>query len=217
MKSNNNDNDKRFFNLSTTRLEALSDGVFAIAMTLLVLELSIPYLTGVSNAGHPTSFSEMLGEFYIYGVGFFSLGIYWVLHHYVFSFIKRSDGLLVWLNITFLALASLVPFWTQVLTFNEAGFVTLSYSFYMIVTFLVLLSILYYATINNRLVDLNTDISAISVLKRIIFIGSLIVAIVALAISLVSPVFPLIGYLFFVPGAFFLISTIYISSRPKKT
>ncbi|WP_455369911.1 TMEM175 family protein [[Eubacterium] cellulosolvens] len=214
MNSNNKD-DKYIWvlNLNTTRLEALSDGVFAIAMTLLVLELSVPYFTGTGNAGHPTSFSEMWGEFYTYGIGFFSLGVYWILHHYVFSFIKRSDGLLVWLNITFLALASLVPFWTQVLTYSGGpGPVIFYYGIYMVVTFFVLLTILYYATIGYRLVDRNIDEQYISGLKRILLIGIFLVAVVAVS----SYFIPWTGHLFIMPAAFFVIATIYISWIPKK-
>jgi uncharacterized membrane protein len=211
--SNSNDENMGALNLSPTRLEALSDGVFAIAMTLLVLEISIPYFTGTGNAGHPTSFSEMFGEFYTYAVGFFSLGVYWILHHYVFNFIKRSDGLLIWLNITFLALASLVPFWTQVLHYSGGpGLVTFYYGIYMVVTFFVLLTILYYATIGYRLVDLNIDEHYISVLKRILLIGPFMVAVVAVSSYFIS----WIGHLFVVPAAFFVIATIYVSWRPKK-
>jgi uncharacterized membrane protein len=215
--SDNDDANMGSLNLSPTRLEALSDGVFAIAITLLVLELSVPHFTGTGNASHPTSFSEMYEEFNTYAVGFFSLGLYWTLHHYVFHFIKRSDGLLVWLNITFLALASLVPFWTQVLNYNEAGLITLYYSFYMIVTFFVLLSILYYATIGDRLVDRNIDKHTVSVLKRILLVGSFIVTVVAVVIYLAHAFSPWIGPLFLVPGAFFVITTIYVTRRPKKS
>ena len=93
--------------MSPGRVEALSDGVFAIVITLLVLELSVPNFLGHGDPGHPTSLWEMRMELYNYAVGFLSLGIYWILHHYVFHFIKRSDGILAWLNILYLAFASL--------------------------------------------------------------------------------------------------------------
>lgn len=214
MTKTNDDKNVSAFNLSTTRLEALSDGVFAIAMTLLVLELSVPYFTGAGKVGHPTSFSEMGGEFYTYVLGFFSLGVYWILHHYVFNLIKRSDGLLVWLNITFLALASLIPFWSQVLIYSDLPMYAFSYyCIYMVVTFLVLLSILYYATFGYRLVDPDINKKSISILKRILFIGSFMMTVVAVS----SYFFPPATQLIYVPAVFFIIATIYICHRPKMT
>ncbi len=81
--------------LSPGRIEALSDGVIAIAITLLVLELSIPHLSGHAPEGVPTSLWDMRTELYSYSLGFMSLGVYWILHHYIFHFIKRSNGVLV--------------------------------------------------------------------------------------------------------------------------
>ena len=198
--------------LSPGRIEALSDGVFAIAMTLLVIELSVPHFLGSGDPTHPTSLWEMRGEFYNYAIGFLSLGIYWVLHHYIFYFIKRSDGVLTWLNITFLAFASLVPFWTEVLNINEGIFhVILSYGVYMIFTFFILLLILEYATRGQRLVDRDIDKLTISVLKKVILIGSFIVT-----IGVVFSYFtPYAGYLFFVAGSFFVITTAYGRHKPQ--
>jgi uncharacterized membrane protein len=198
--------------LSPGRIEALSDGVFAIAMTLLVIELSVPHFLGSGDPGHPTSLWEMRGEFYNYAIGFLSLGIYWTLHHYIFYFIKRSDGVLTWLSITYLASASLVPFWTEVLNSNEGIFrVILSYGSYMIFTFFVLLVILEYATRGYRLVDRDIDTRTISILKKVILIGSSIVA-----IGVVFSYFtPYAGYLLFVAGSFFVITTAYGRHKPQ--
>jgi hypothetical protein len=66
-------------------------------------------------------------------------------------------------------------------------------------------------------VDRYVDKSTISVLKKILLIGSLIISIATLVIYLTSSVFPLIGYLLLVPGALFVIATIYISRRHQKT
>jgi uncharacterized membrane protein len=198
--------------LSPGRIEALSDGVFAIAMTLLVIELSVPHFLGSGDPVHPTNLWEMRGEFYNYAIGFLSLGIYWTLHHYIFYFIKRSDGVLTWLNITYLACTSLVPFWTEVLNSNEGIFrVILSYGIYMIFTFFVLLVILEYATRDYRLIDRDIDTRTISILKKVILIGSSIVAIGVLF----SHFTPYAGYLLLVAGSFFVITTAYGRHRPQ--
>ncbi|NIP34093.1 MAG: DUF1211 domain-containing protein, partial [Thermoplasmata archaeon] len=62
--------------LSPGRLEALADGVIAIAITLLVLELSIPVISGGGHEGSPSSLGDMGNEFYAYAIGFWALGVY---------------------------------------------------------------------------------------------------------------------------------------------
>jgi uncharacterized membrane protein len=168
--------------LKPSRIEALTDGVFAIAMTILVLELSIPNFIG-THAGSeevPRSFVEMLPEFYVYALGFVVLGIYWILHRFMFHFIKRSDGILVWLNILFLMFAAAVPFTTAVLRVNRAltpGTTSVSLMPWVfnagseIITILILLGIWQYSTGKYRLVDQDIDKRVVWALKKIILIG----------------------------------------------
>lgn len=167
--------------LSPQRIEALTDGTFAIAMTILVLELPAPHLFGTSASGeHPTSFLEMWGEFYIYVLGFIVLGIYWILHRYIFYFIKRSDGVLIWLNISFLVLASLVPFSSKVLSVNEALLATANsqwnaastfFTITTIASILMLFAIWQYATRGYRLVSPDIDKRIISAINKVILVG----------------------------------------------
>ena len=208
--------------LKPGRIEALTDGVFAIAMTIIVLELSVPYLLGSSPPGeHPTSFLEMWEEFYIYVVGFITLGIYWILHRYMFFFIQRSDGVLIWLNILFLLLASMVPFSTKVLMINErliassqveGTAATEFFVFTTIGTILVLLVIWQYATRGHRLVDPDIDERIIPTLTRVILTG---VAIMLVGVVL-SYFIPWAGYLALVAMAFMIIVTAYGRYRPVK-
>jgi uncharacterized membrane protein len=208
--------------LTPGRIEALTDGVFAIAMTIIVLELSVPYLLASSPPGeHPTSFLEMWDEFYIYVVGFITLGIYWILHRYMFFFIQRSDGVLIWLNILFLMLASMVPFSTKVLSANEvllpraqseSNAATAFFAVTTMATILMLLVIWRYATRGYRLVDPDIDERIIPALTRVILIG---VTINAIGVA-VSYVFPWAGLLSFVAMAFMIIDTAYGRYRPVK-
>jgi uncharacterized membrane protein len=167
--------------LSPGRIEALCDGVFAIAMTILVLELSIPNLIGTHAASEdiPRSFIEILPEFYVYAMGFIVLGVYWILHHFMFHFIRRSDGVLVWLNILFLMSAALVPFLSAVLRVNKSlapgtlAPTQMPWVFYAgstVGTILILLGIWQYATGKHRLVDPDIDKRVISAFKKVILI-----------------------------------------------
>jgi uncharacterized membrane protein len=204
--------------LKPGRIEALTDGVFAIAMTIIVLELSVPYLLGPPVPGeHPTSFLEMWDEFYIYVTGFIVLGIYWILHRYIFFFIKRSDGVLIWLNILFLMLASLVPFSTKVTMVNETllpesewtpadGFFVAT----TIATILMLLVIWQYATRGYRLVDRDIDERIISVLTKVMLIGPAIMLIGVVLERFIA----VAGLLGFVAMAFMIFVTAYGRYRP---
>ncbi len=98
----------------TARLEAFSDGVFAIAITLLVLEL-ISML-------HPQN-GESLRKFFYYHwepflaflIGFLTILVCWINHNHVFTYIKRSDSKLPWVNGFVLLLISFTPFPTAIL------------------------------------------------------------------------------------------------------
>src|SRR5712692_6409261 len=89
--------------LSTNRIEAFSDGVFAVAITLLVLNLQIPQLAAsvVSRELVP-KLIELWPKLLIYVLSFVIVGIYWVGHHNTFHYIKRSDRTLLWLNLLLL-------------------------------------------------------------------------------------------------------------------
>jgi len=191
--------------MSPARIEALCDGVFSIAMTLLVLEFSIPHLIGPSMAGGPpTDIMDLGMEFYTYALGFLALGIFWTLHHYMFRFIKRADGVMVWLNILFLAIVAMVPFWTSVLNTNRGNYTGIAYyGTYMVVANLVLLVMWEYSTRGYRLVSPDIDERIVSFLKNVILVGSSMVALVVMG----SFINTYIRFAFYVPAAFFIIST----------
>jgi uncharacterized membrane protein len=96
---------------STDRLKALSDGVFAIAITLLILEFKAPRLADPeSGAELVREIAKLWPNLLSYLISFFMLGIYWVGHRNVFEAIQRSDRTLLWLNNFFLLGVSFLPF-----------------------------------------------------------------------------------------------------------
>ena len=97
--------------LPINRVEALTDGVFAIAMTLLVLELGMPVITGGPvNTELLRRLFELWPKLLVYVLSFVLLGMTWVHHRLMFHYIERSDGKLAWMNIIFLMFVALVPF-----------------------------------------------------------------------------------------------------------
>jgi uncharacterized membrane protein len=100
----------------TARLEAFSDGVFAIAITLLVLEIRLPQETEIAAGGGLTAALVRLWPSYVgYVVSFVTIGIMWANHHNVLRLIARVDhGFLVW-NLLLLMSISFMPFSTAVM------------------------------------------------------------------------------------------------------
>lgn len=97
--------------LSKGRMEALTDGIFAIAMTLLVLELKVPDLpksTGAQELLH--RIGEELPAWFSFMISFLYCGLLWVLHHMAMHFIRHLQIALVWLNLLFLMSVSVMPF-----------------------------------------------------------------------------------------------------------
>jgi uncharacterized membrane protein len=102
--------------LGKNRIEALSDGIFAIAMTLLVLELHVPELA--ANAPNVQVLPALLKLWPLlvtYAASFIALGVFWVAHHNMYHAIRRADRTLLCLNILFFMLVSFLPFSTSVL------------------------------------------------------------------------------------------------------
>src|SRR5262245_58207594 len=100
----------------TNRLEAFSDGVFAIAITLLVLEISVP----------PGSESDLLRavldqwpSYVAYLVSFSTIGVLWLGHSAITEYLERTDALLVRLNLLLLMFVSFIPFPTKLLAENS--------------------------------------------------------------------------------------------------
>lgn len=95
----------------TERVKTLVDGIFAIAMTLLVLEIRLPSISAEhSTAEIAHALWELIPEFRGYFISFIILGIFWVGHHNFFHFVRKVDRPMLWFTIFFLMLISLIPF-----------------------------------------------------------------------------------------------------------
>lgn len=90
--------------MTKNRLEAFSDGVMAIIITIMVLEMKVPHGAGASDL------LSLLPVFLSYVLSFIYLGIYWNNHHHLFHAVKRVHGPILWANLHLLFWLSLVPF-----------------------------------------------------------------------------------------------------------
>lgn len=98
--------------MNKNRLEAFSDGVFAIVITLLVLDIRIPK---VDYAHLWDAIIAIMPKIISYVYSFFIIGIYWVSHHNITRWITAIDRTIIWLNITLLLFVGFIPFPTSLM------------------------------------------------------------------------------------------------------
>jgi len=111
--------------MNTARLEAFTDGVIAIIITIMVLELKVPVGSGLDalSASYPL--------FIAYALSFVNVGLYWNNHHHLLQATARIDGRVLWANLFLLFWLSLVPFVIRWL--DETGFAPMATAAYGVV------------------------------------------------------------------------------------
>lgn len=141
--------------VSTNRLETLTDGIFAIAMTLLVFGLSIP---DPDRTPLLTKLGHLLPNVLSVIVSFVILGVVWVATHSQFQYIRRADHALIWLNLSFLLCVTLVPFSAGVLgRYTGQPIAVILYGSNLVVCLLFHYGMWRHATRGGHLVDANLD------------------------------------------------------------
>jgi uncharacterized membrane protein len=129
---------------ATKRIEALSDGVFAIACTLLVLEVHIPqFPAGLSNYEQWEKLKEIFPSMFGFVFSFLNILVFWVNHDAINKVIVRYDTKITYLNIIFLLLISLIPFTTGFISKNPGSIVAIS-SYGVVLFFASLIAIIMY-------------------------------------------------------------------------
>jgi uncharacterized membrane protein len=97
-------------NFQLERFSFFSDGVFAIAITLLIIEIKVPVLETPTNEALLHSLSEMSLRFLGFLISFAIVGHYWSVHHRIFGYIQKYNTTLLWINLAFLCSVVLLPF-----------------------------------------------------------------------------------------------------------
>ena len=170
--------------LTTERIQGLSDGVFAIAMTLLVLEFKVP--EGLTTQGLKVALSNLWPQLVSYIISFMVLAVYWIGQHTQFVSIKFSDRRLLWINVFFLMSIAFLPFSTALFGgYPREHVAIIEYGANLILAGIFLYWNWAYATNGHRLVAPDLDHRIIAVAKFRILIG-IIFYFVAVAVSFIS-------------------------------
>jgi uncharacterized membrane protein len=162
------------------RLIFLSDGVFAIAITLLVLEITPEIPAHLQEGQLPGNLFNLWRPIATYALSFIIVSIYWTSHQRIFYYIKRSDNVLVWLNIFFLMCVAFLPVPTNVLgMYGDQQAAVIFYIGSLTLAGLLIMLLWWYASSDHRLVDKSLDPALIrhhvhrSMIAPIIFLLSL--------------------------------------------
>ncbi|MGH7836835.1 MAG: TMEM175 family protein, partial [Candidatus Binataceae bacterium] len=158
----------------TDRIEAFSDGVFAVAVTFLVFNLKLP--ASGESAGLGQLLLSQWPAYAGYVVTFVTVGIFWANHHYMFHYIKRSDHILAMLNVFFLMGIAFLPFPTAlVATYmrrpSEQRTAVLVYVGAFLVCALLFTAVWLYAAGNRRLIDNGLDSAFVRTITRKYFLA----------------------------------------------
>ncbi len=140
--------------LNKSRLENLSDGVFAIVLTLLVFNIQIPAITGsLTNAAFLTVLSELVPVLIQFLISFIVLTLFWLGHNFFYSaFVLDINRPLVLLNLLYLGLISLIPFSAHVLgTYLHIPFAVMLFGINVLLIGLLNIYILHYALASHEI------------------------------------------------------------------
>lgn len=172
------------------RLLFLSDGVFAIAITLLVLEIALPHISGGFQAEErqfPDALWGVWPQVLTYALTFLIVGVYWMSHQRMFEHLARANTVLAWLNVFFLMSVAFLPIPSKILgEYGALGAAVRFYALSLMVPGLWIVAMWWYATDHHRLIekDLAPDIIRHRLERSLI---APVVFVVAIGLSYLNP------------------------------
>ena len=192
--------------LPTARIEAFSDGVFAIVCTLLILTIQVPRLSGDVGRELPRALLALTPNVLSFALSFGIVSVWWAAHRHFFALLARSDRGLLWLNNLFLFWLASVPFPTSLLgDYPRQRLAVVCYGAVMTLAGVSFTTMRYYAFYVARLAVPGLDPGRMreamrkSVLNPVLHLLAVLLAWVNPAISLV--LYAGIPLLFFIPSA----------------
>jgi len=152
--------------VSTARLETFADGVFAIAATLLILDVR----ADLPGGGLAHALEHAWPQYAAYAVSFLTIGIIWVNHHACFDQIGRCDRRFLFINVAFLACVAFIPFPTRLVAehLRDDGLraAAIAYGVTLVATAVGFAALWFYAAIGRRLIRDDADQRVISGISR---------------------------------------------------
>jgi uncharacterized membrane protein len=173
--------------VQTARLETFADGVFAIAATLLIIDVS----AGAPGAALGDALLHAWPQYGAYAVSFLTIGIMWVNHHACMQLIERADRRFLFINIALLACIAFVPFPTRIVAqhLRDDGLraAALTYGLTLTITSVCFFAFWFYASIGRRLIAPDADERMVQGISHAFLPGTPIYA-GATLVALISPI-----------------------------
>ena len=145
--------------LGLERLIFFSDAVFAIAITLLALEIRLPDTDELlTNTQLASQLAGMWHEYLAYILSFLVIGTFWMAHHRKYRYIIRYDNRLLFLNLLMLMVIAFIPFPSSIISKYPDRSATIFYALTMATAGILLAGNWWYASHHNRLIDPNLDV-----------------------------------------------------------
>jgi uncharacterized membrane protein len=172
-------------NEGTTRLETFSDGVFAIAATILVLEIGVGH---THHLGH--ALLELWPSYLAYVTSFVTIGIIWINHHFCVQTIERADRTLLFINVVLLLVVAFIPFPTKLVAeyLREPGEQSAVYAYNATFTLMAVVYNIWwrYASAGRRLIGENVPDAEVRAITRA-FNPGIPLYLLAFAVAIFSP------------------------------
>lgn len=190
------------FKMNKTRIEAFSDGVIAIIITIMVLELHIPDLkNNFSNQDVWHSLFQLVPKILAYLLSFVVVAIFWVNHHSLFDKLPNSNSKLVWYNAFLLFAMSLIPLPTAFLSEHFYLYqASMFYGFVMFLNAFAFLLLRRYVEVKAKLITYNALIHKSNMISTSLYFLSIPLSLVSVYLSFI--IFVGIPIWYFLPEKF---------------
>ncbi len=174
--------------IGSDRLEALCDGILAVAMTLLVLDIKLEAKDSITTDAHLLQhLLDVERTLTVYFISFIVLGMYWVAHALQFHYVQRVDKGMIWINLAFMLLVTLVPFTTNVMiTYDALRLPVIIYGINQLLLAMILLVNINYLARHRRLAEPELDATLVRFIHGRLLLLATIPAL-SILVALVSP------------------------------
>jgi len=182
--------------MNPDRIRSLMDGIFAFAMTLLVLNLILP---DPSNLPPETQLHDLLMSqvqvFYNYALSFFLLAIFWMIHSQQIHILKKTDFKHIWINMIILMFVVLVPFSTSLMTdYSSDTLANLIFAFNMLIIGILYCLNWHYAIGKEGLISDDINVERVKLARKRSLL-TVFVSVLAIIIAFVAPEYTGLAYL----------------------